>query len=194
MFNPGKVWKWDFEGYKGVQVPVGWIRAHVKIKPTEMDGNTAMRVGGGTEAKGRPSHQITIGPPDMKDFEIQADVLLQEQARKLASIGISNQRYNLIIRGNTGKLAIQSWQPHKRMAEEISFRSDPDVWYTMKMKVETTEDEAKIYGKVWKASEPEPEAWTIEATDPHPNQVGPPALYFYALADCYFDNVVVTQN
>ena len=39
-----------------------------------------------------------------------------------------------------------------------------------------------------------PEEWTIEATDPHPNHVGPPALYSYALADCYFDNVVVTQE
>lgn len=193
-FNPAKVWKWDFEGYKGVQVPVGWIRAHVKLKPADLDGNTAMKVSGGTQAKGRPSHQITIGPPDMKSFEIQSDILLKEQARKLGSIGISNQRYNFIVRGNTGKLAIQSWQPHKRMAKEIKFRSDPDVWYTMKMKVETTDEEAKIYGKVWKASEPEPKAWTIEATDPHPNQVGPPALYFYALADCYFDNVVVTQN
>ena len=175
MFNPAKVWEWDFEGYKGVQVPTSWIRAHVKLKPAEVDGTTAMKVAGGTEAKGRPSHQITIGPPGMKDFEIQADVLLLEQKRKLASIGLSNQRYNLIIRGNTGKLAIQSWQPHKRMAKEIKFRSDPDVWYTMKMKVETTADEAKVFGKVWKRDDPEPQEWTIEASDPHPNLEGPPA-------------------
>ena len=62
------------------------------------------------------------------------------------------------------------------------------------MKVETTAGEARIYGKVWKKSEPEPEEWTIEATDPHPNLMGPPGLYSYALSDCYFDNVIVTQN
>ena len=132
MFNTAKQWSWDFTGYQGVQVPTGWLRAHVKVKPNDLDGNTVLKVSGGTQAKGRPSHQITIGPHDMKNFVVQADVLLKEQKRKLASIGLSNQRYNLILRGNTSKLAIQSWQPHKRMAQEIRFRSDPDIWYTMK--------------------------------------------------------------
>ncbi len=194
MFSPAKVWSWDFEGYKGIRVPTSWIRAHIKIKPFDLDGNTVMKVAGGTQAKGRPSHQVTLGPPDMKNFEIQADVLMTEQKRKLASVGLSNQRYNFIVRGNTSKLALQSWQPHKRMAKEIKFRSDPDVWYTMKMKVESTETEAKVYGKVWKKSEAEPAEWTIEATDPHPNHVGPPAIYSYAQADCFFDNIVVTQK
>jgi hypothetical protein len=92
------------------------------------------------------------------------------------------------------KLALQSWQPHKRMAKEIKFRSDPDVWYTMKMKVDVADGVAKVYGKVWKRSEEEPAEWTIEQTDPHANEMGSPGLYFYALADCYFDNVIVTQH
>jgi hypothetical protein len=197
MFNPAGTWKWDFEGFKGVQVPPTWVRAFVKLKPFDLDGNTVMAVAGGNKIKGRPSHQITLGPPDMKNFEIQADVYMLEQKRKLASPGLSNQRYNLILKGNTGKLEIQSWGPHKRMAQEIKFRSDPDVWYTMKMKVETNNSDAgtaKIYGKVWKTSDAEPSEWTIEATDPNANEVGPPGLYFYAQADCYFDNVIVTKN
>ena len=153
-----------------------------------------MKVTGGSQAKGRPSHQVGLGTPDMKNYEIQADVLLKEQRRQLASIGLSCNRYNLIVRGNVSKLTIQSWAPHKRMAKEIKFRSDPDIWYTVKMKVETTEESATIFGKVWPRDEEEPAEWTIQTTDPHPNQNGSPGLYFYALADCYFDNVIVTQK
>jgi hypothetical protein len=130
----------------------------------------------------------------MKNYEIQADVMMKEAGRNLPRIGLSCNRYNLILRGNIGKLEILSWQAHKRMGQEVKFRSDPDVWYTLKMKVETTKDEAKVYGKVWKRGEAEPSEWTIEATDPHPNLSGSPGLYYYALADCYFDNVIVTQN
>lgn len=195
MFNPAKVWKWDFNALKPpVQTPDGWIRAHVKLKPFEVDGEKVLKVAGGSESKGRPSHQIGLGYPEMKNYEIQADVRLEEQRRQLGSIGLSCNRYNLILIGNTGKLEVQSWAPHKRMAKDVKFRSDPDVWYTMKMKVDVTDGVAKVYGKVWKRSESEPAEWTIEADDPHANENGSPGLFFYALADCYFDNVIVTQN
>jgi hypothetical protein len=170
------------------------MRAFAKLKPFEVDGEKVLKVTGGAEAKGRPSHQIGLGYGGMQDYEIQADVRLTEKRRQLGSIGLSNNRYNLILIGNSSKLEVLSWAPHKRMAKSVRFRSDPDVWYTMKMKVDVTNGEAKISGKVWKRDETEPEAWTIEVVDPHGNESGSPGLYFYALADCYFDNVIVTQN
>ncbi len=194
MFNPSKVWKWDFTGYKGKRVPASWIRAFVKLQPMDLEGNTVLKVTGGPGAKGRPSHQIGMGFPEMKGYEIQADVRLTEARRQLPSIGLSSHRYNLIMIGNTSKLSIESWPSEKRMATSVKFRSDPDVWYRMKMKVETSETEAKIYGKVWPRDKEEPADWTITATDPHPNQTGSPGLYYYALTDCYFDNVIVTQK
>lgn len=194
MFNPAKVWKWDFTGYKGVQVPSEWMRAHIKIKPAELDGEPVMKVNGGTDSKGRPSHQIGLGFAEMKNYTIQADVRMTEEKRKLPSIGLSCYRYNLIMKGNISKLSIQSWPAHKRMGKEIKFRSDPDIWYTMKMKVEVQDGQATVYGKVWKRDQPEPEAWTITQKDPHANESGSPGLYYYALADCYFDNVIVTQE
>ncbi len=195
MFNPAKVWKWDFNSLKPpVGVPAGWMRAFAKLKPFEVDGEKVLKVTGGAEAKGRPSHQIGLGYAGMKNYEIQADVRLTEKRRQLGSIGLSNNRYNLILIGNSSKLEVLSWAPHKRMAKSVRFRSDPDVWYTMKMKVDVTDGEAKIFGKVWKRDEAEPDAWTIEVVDPNGNESGSPGLYFYALADCYFDNVIVTQN
>ena len=194
VFNPAKVWKWDFEGYKGVKVPPTWCRAHIKIKPVEMDGNTVMKVTGGSKIKGRPSHHISIGPPTMKDYTIQADVQMTEQRRQLASVGLSANRYDVYLKGNVGKLQVRSWPPHLRMAKTIKFPSDPKVWYTMKMKVETTDAEATIYGKVWKRDAEEPADWSIVAKDPHPNLNGSPGLIFYAQADCFFDNVILTKS
>jgi hypothetical protein len=62
------------------------------------------------------------------------------------------------------------------------------------MKVDQTKEAATIYGKVWKRGEAEPADWTMQTTDPHPNLAGAPGLYYYAQADCYFDNVIVTQE
>ena len=194
MFNPAKVWKWDFTGYKGLRVPPTWLKAHVKLKPFEVDGESVLKVTGGPGVKGRPSHQVAIGPPEMKNYEIQADVRLTEARRQLPSIGVSCHRYNLIMIGNTSKLSVESWPSQKRMSKDVKFRSDPDIWYTMKLKVDASESEAKLFGKVWKRGEAEPGEWTIEATDPHPNLSGSPGLYYYALTDAYFDNVIVTQN
>lgn len=194
MLSPESTWKWDFTGYKGKRVPATWNRAFIKLQPFDLDGDTVLKVTGGAGAKGRPSHQIGIGVPQMKGYEVQADVRLTEARRQLPDIGISVHRYNLIMIGNTGKLSIESWPSEKRMEKNIKFRSDPDVWYTMKMKVDVEDGKAKISGKVWKRDEAEPTGWTIRATDPHPNLNGSPGLYYYSLADCYFDNVIVKQK
>jgi outer membrane protein assembly factor BamB len=194
MFNTNPVWKWDFEGYKGVQVPPTWNRAHIKLKPMDLDGNTVMNLAGMGQGKGRPSHMVMIGDPGMHDYTISADVMMKEQNRQVPSIGIIANRYIFMIKGNNGKISIQSWPPHLRMAKLASFRSDPDVWYSMKMTVKIANNEAQVFGKVWKKGEPEPADWTLTATDPHPNETGSPGLYVYALADCIFDNVVVEFN
>jgi hypothetical protein len=188
---PELPWEWDFEGFADKQLPPTWIGAAGKLAPAEIDGSMVIKE---TVGRGRPSTYIWIGPPDMQGYTIRADVMMREETRRLPSIGITAQRYNLILKGNVSKLAVQSWAPHLRMAKEIRFRSDPDVWYTMKLKVDIQEDGAHVLGRVWKRDDAEPESWTIEAVDPHANQNGSPGLYLYALADCYFDNVRVTKE
>ena len=107
---------------------------------------------------------------------------------------MTDQRYSLIIKGNNIKLSIQSWPAHLRMAKEIKFVSKPDQWYTMKMRVDVEDGVADIKGKVWEQGKEEPAEWTIETDDPHANEQGSPGLYGYALADCYFDNVIVSKD
>jgi hypothetical protein len=188
---PQVPWKWDFEQFQGKASPATWINAFLKLQPEEVDGSVAMR---NSPGKARPSLYIWLGPSTMTGYEIQADVMLREQKRKLSSLGVTANRYNLILKGNNMKLSVQSWAPHLRMAKEIRFRSDPDVWYTMKLRVDIDDDGAHVKGKVWPRDEAEPAEWTIEQLDPHPNLNGSPGLYLYSLADGYFDNVVVKEK
>ena len=188
---PSLPWKWTFDGYKGKRVPATWINAFLKLQPREVEGETVLRGGAG---KGRPSAMVWLGPADMKNYTVQADMLLKEQRRRLPSGGITVNRYNLILKGNTSKLALQSWAPHLRMAKQVKYRSDPDVWYTMKLQVDIEDDGAHVRGKVWKRAEAEPSEWTIETVDPHPNTEGSPGIYMYRLADLYYDNVIVTEK
>ena len=187
---PSLPWKWDFEGYAGVRVPPTWINSFLKLKPTEVDGTVALKR---TPGRGRPSTYFWIGMPEMKEYTVQADVLMKDQKRKMANIGLTAHRYNFILKGNTGRLAIQSWAPHLRMAKEVRFRSKPDIWYTIKMTVRLEDDGAHVMGKVWMRDKEEPTDWTLEAVDPHPNLEGSPGLYVYNLADSYYDNVIVSE-
>ncbi|MCH2210516.1 MAG: PQQ-binding-like beta-propeller repeat protein [Fuerstiella sp.] len=187
---PQLPWKWDFEDYAGKRVPPTWINSFIKLQPADVDGSVALKR---TPGRGRPSTYFWLGMPEMKEYTIQADVLMKEQKRKLANIGVTAHRYNFILKGNTGRLAIQSWAPHLRMAKEIRYRSKPDVWYTIKMTVRVKDDGAHVMGKVWKRDETEPTEWTLETVDPHPNLEGSPGLYVYNLADSYYDNVQVSE-
>lgn len=187
---PPLPWKWTFTGYKEKQVPATWVGAFGKLTPriSESEVTLANRPG-----PGKPSGTIWIGPPDMKEYTVAADVLLREEKRRLSSVGLAANRYNLILAGNTNKLLIQDWAPHLPL-KETRFRVEPKTWYTMKMRVDVRDKEARVRGKVWNRAQPEPADWTIEAVDPQPIDHGSPGLYYYALAEAEFDNVLVTQS
>ena len=192
-FNASKDWSWDFEAFTGVAAPPTWVRAFAKLKPLKIENNTVMAIAGPSDkTKGRPSHTTWLGLPDMKNYTIQADVLIKGQGRQLANIGISANRYSLMIKGGQGKLQVYSWPPHLHNAKEVPFKVESNVWYTLKFKVDVRDGKAFIFGKAWKTSDAEPEAWTLEHVDPHPNESGSPGLCFYALTDCMYDNVKVT--
>lgn len=192
MFSTNDQWSWDFEGLKGIQVPPYWMRAHIKVKPMDMDGNTVLKAAGIGSGKGRPSHTIWLGSEDMKNYTVQADVFMTEKRRQMPRVGVAANRYTFLIDGNRGKLSIRTWQPHLRLGAEERFASKPDTWYSIKIKVEIVDGEAKISGKVWEQGADEPEDWSITAVDPHPNESGSPGLFYYATTDCMFDNVIVS--
>ncbi|MBY0457128.1 MAG: hypothetical protein K2V38_07315 [Gemmataceae bacterium] len=153
-----------------------------------------------------------VTEPTAADYTIQADIMSGLVGDKLADAGLVNSRYTLILDGKpdpeTGKrtLRITAWEVKPRINAVAEFDWQPDAWYTVKFAVELTDKGALLRCKAWKKGDKEPEKWTLEFLDPHPNKLGAAGLYGYisnvtdvggkiaAGSPLYFDNLSITPN
>ena len=186
---PGLPWHEDFEGVEAGGNPAHWVGAGTKFKVRDLAGNKVLvkppaRVG-------LHRSNVYLGPPGMKGYVVQADLMGTWDKRKRPDMGLIANRYTLDMMGNHQQLQIRSWASDLRMAVTSPFAWVPGVWYTMKMEVEVEDDAAIVRGKVWPRDEEEPREWTITARDPLPNREGSPGLYGYSPAEIYYDNVKV---
>ena len=186
---PPLPWTEDFENVELEKAPSHWIAATNKYFVREKDGNKVLVKT--TVQRGLNKSNVYIGPPTMKNYQIQVDLLGTRNKRRLPDMGLIANRYTLDMQGRQQRLQIRSWASDLRMAKTIDFAWDADVWYTMKMKVEVIDDKAVISGKVWRTSESEPDEWTITAEDPLPNREGSPGIYAYSATEIYYDNLKV---
>ena len=182
-------WTEDFETVKLEKIPTHWIGATGKFFVREKDGNKVLVKT--PVQRGLNRSNVYLGPSTMKDYQIQVDLMGTKDKRRLPDMGLIANRYTLDMMGRHQRLQIRSWASDLRMAKTIDFAWETDVWYTMKMTVETTTDKAIIRGKVWRRGEPEPEAWTITTEDPLPNREGSPGIYGYSATEIYYDNLKV---
>ncbi|HVR29085.1 MAG TPA: PQQ-binding-like beta-propeller repeat protein, partial [Thermoanaerobaculia bacterium] len=137
---------------------------------------------------------LILGPPWFGSYTIQADVLGTQSGRRRSDGGVIANGYILELMGNHQRLDLRSWEAMLRVERKVAFPWEVDRWYTMKLRIDTGEDTATVRGKVWPKGEPEPEAWTVEAVDPHPVRSGSPGLTGYSPAELFFDNVTITGN
>jgi outer membrane protein assembly factor BamB len=231
---PPLTWKFDFNDIElkpdpnnpnappTGEPPLTWIGARYRHKIMEKDGDKVM-VKITTIPRGTRS-QCWMGPPDMHDYTIQADLRGQRttqpagaavavssdatgaevnssssesQALGLPDMGLVAQRYTLDMMGNSQQLQIRSWPPQvaRRFSKTIPFHWDGDKWYTVKFSASAENGKAVLRGKVWPRGEKEPDKWTIEAVDDVPNLRGSPGLFGQSnISEIYIDNVVVTPN
>lgn len=189
---PPLPWKWDMEGLTGKAVPAGWLNAGGKLAPEEKDGTTVLKSSAGA---GKSGFHVPIGPPSLSRYVVQADAMV-EGKRSLFSVGLLANRYEFVCKANTLKLAVHTWPAHLRLNKEIKFTAEPGTWYTLKMAVSVEDGKALVRGKIWKRGETEPAEWTLEQTDPNPNDHGSPGLFTYRItatdAFAYYDNVIVS--
>jgi len=157
-----------------------------------MDGNRVLAKGPSPRKIHR--HITFLGAHDDSEYTIEADLMGSRDGRKQADVGLINSGYTFDLMGNHQRLEIRSWASALRMAERLDFAWQPNVWYRMKLRVDTDDDRALIRGKVWPKTETEPEEWQITAEDPLPIRQGSPGLYGYSPTPVYFDNVKVTSN
>ncbi len=195
---PALPWSFDFEGLS--DLPVTWVGARYRHVIRPMDGsNVAVKIS--TIPKGTRSRSW-MGPTDLHDYTIQAEVRGAANGDQQPDIGLIAQGYTLDMKGDHQRLQIRTWDaqvgsPDRslRMAKTIDFAWEPNTWYVMKLSVANEGGKAIVRGKVWPKSEKEPEAWTIEAVDDVPNTAGAPGLFGNATdAEIYLDNITVTPN
>ena len=186
---PPLPWQEDFESIEEGKSPPHWVRATNRFVVREMDGNKVLVKP--PARRGLHRSNVYIGPPNMKDYTLQVDLLGTKPKRNLPDMGLIANRYTLEMQGNHQRLQVLSWRSDLRMAKWVDFKWEPNVWYTMKMTVDIVDDTAHVKGKVWAKDEPEPEEWTIIVEDPLPNREGSPGVYGYSPAEIYYDNLKV---
>ena len=132
----------------------------------------------------------------MSNYTVKIDLMGTRNKRRLPDMGLVANRYILDLQGIHQRLQVRSWSSDLRMAKQVNFKWETDVWYAMKMRVDVdlVNEEAIVLGKVWKKSDPEPNQWTIKAIDPLPNKTGSPGIYGYSAAEIYYDNLKVTRT
>ena len=189
---PQLPWSEDFESIKEGKSPPHWVRATNRFVVREMDGNKILVKP--PARRGLHRSNVYIGPPNMKNYIVQVDLLGTKPKRNMPDMGLIANRYTLEMQGNHQRLQVLSWRSDLRMAKWIDFKWEPNVWYTMKMTVDIVDDTAHVKGKVWTKGEPEPEEWTITVEDPLPNREGSPGIYGYSPAEIYYDNLKVWRN
>ena len=186
---PNLPWTEDFESVEVGKNPLHWVWGGRGFTVEEKEGNKVLARP--PAARGLDRANLYVGPPNLKGYTIQADLMGTKNRRRLPDMGLIANRYTMDMQGIHQRLEVRSWASDLRMRQFIDFNWDVDVWYTMKMKVDIEDGKAIIRGKVWKKEEAEPDAWTIEVEDPLPVQEGSPGLYGYSPATIYYDNVKV---
>lgn len=185
-------WSEDFESYEAGKNPSWWIGAGPKFPVQEKDGGKVL-------AKppvkvGLDRSDVYMGPAALSNYTIQADLLGSIKGRKRPDLGLINSGYTMDLMGAHQKVQVRSWASDMRIEKSTPFEWQPDVWYTMKFRVDQQGDKALVRGKVWKRGEAEPADWMVSVEDPHPIRQGSPGLYGYSAANLYYDNVKVTVN
>ncbi len=187
-------WTETFEQYADGAVPAGWINATAgKFSIVTLDGQKVLQKAPDVTIFKRL--RAFIGPPDWSNYTFEADVRATTRRRQMSDIGITAQRYSLVLYGNSQQLKLEPWEPETQRTVTVPFTWKADTWYHLKLRVENTADgKVRARGKVWPTGEPEPAQWMIDKTDPIGNKQGAPGLFVDAEFGAYIDNLKLVAN
>jgi len=187
-------WTETFDSYADGAVPPGWINAVAgKFSITTLDGQKVLQKAPDSTIFQRV--RMFIGPTDWSNYSFEADVRGTTKRRQMSDIGITAQRYSLVLYGNAQQLKIEPWEPEVQRTVVVPFAWKADTWYHLKLRVENMPDgKVAARGKAWAVGDSEPAAWTIEKIDPIGNHQGAPGLFVAAEFGAYLDNFKIASN
>ena len=204
---PGLPIKQDFEAFNLTETttnaveaptpfaypPLPWIGARFKFEVRDKDGSKAL-----TKTVDNPFFRratVFMGSPLLKNYTIEADVMSDGNKRKMSDIGLINQRYKVLLKGNEKTLEINSNEELFKFS--VPFNWSPNTWYHLKTRVDVTGNGSGVVrAKAWKKGDAEPEAWTQEVPVKEAHTTGCPGIFGFSAQDMrvYIDNVSVTAN
>jgi outer membrane protein assembly factor BamB len=184
----------DFESYTDAAVPAGWINAVAgKFSIATVDGQKVLQKAADNTLFKRM--RMFMGAADWSNYTIEADVRTPTRRRQQGDIGLTAQRYSLVLYGNSQRLKIEAWEPETTRTVTVPFAWKPDVWYHLKLRVENQANNTTLVrGKAWAKGEPEPSAWTIEKSDPIGNRQGYPGVFMDVEFGAQLDNLKIAAN
>jgi outer membrane protein assembly factor BamB len=187
-------WTEPFASFADGAIPAGWVQAQAgKLSVTTLNGEKVLQKAPDDTIFKRA--RVFFGPTDWANYTFQADVRAPERRRQMGDVGITAQRYSLVLYGTSQQLKIEPWEPETTRTVKTNFAWKPDTWYRLKLRVENmTEGRVRVQGKAWAVGEPEPSAWTLEKIDPIGNREGAPGLFLDAQFGAYLDNFALTAN
>jgi outer membrane protein assembly factor BamB len=181
------------DGVRFAYPPLPWIGARFKFEVRELNGSKVLAKAIDNLFFARAT--VFLGAPDAKNYTIEADVMSDGNRRKMSEVGVINQRYAIVLKGNDQKIEITSNFERLRVATD--FKWSPKEWYHLKSRVDIAADGTGVVrAKAWKKGDPEPDAWTLEAPHKTAHQQGSPGLFGFSpqAERVYIDNVTVTAN
>src|SRR5262249_2438480 len=161
--------------------PLPWnsARFRFEVREKEVDGVKTKALTKTIDNKLFQRAQVFIGFPDMNNYTVEADVLSEGNRRKMSEVGVINQRYIIVLKGNSQELEVNSNQ--ERIKHAVKFAWAPNTWYHLKARVDVTPDgSGMVRGKAWKRGDPEPAAWNIEVPHKRAHASGSPGLFGFA--------------
>jgi outer membrane protein assembly factor BamB len=187
-------WTETFESYADAAVPPGWINATAgKFSVTTLEGQKVLQKAPDNTIFKRL--RAFIGPTDWSNYTVEADMRAPTRRRQMADVGITAQRYTLVLYGNAQQLKLEPWEPETERTVTKPFTWKADTWYHLKLRVENMPDgKVRARGKAWPTGEAEPGDWTIDKVDPIGNRQGAPGLFVDAEFGAYVDNLKIVAN
>ncbi|MBI3405924.1 MAG: PQQ-binding-like beta-propeller repeat protein [Acidobacteria bacterium] len=175
--------------------PPAWVNAATKYAVKETDGKKYLTKIAQIQHTFYLRARTFMGPSDLSNYTIEADVRSPIRRRQQGDIGVVAQGFQLLLFGSHQKLDIQSWQPEVERIASVPFEWQPDTWYHLKLRVENLPDgSVRAQGKAWPTGTPEPGKWTVERVDPIGPRSGSPGLFGSAPFEMLFDDVKVYAN
>ncbi|MGB8169653.1 MAG: PQQ-binding-like beta-propeller repeat protein [Chthoniobacteraceae bacterium] len=173
--------------------PLPWNAARFRFEVRDKDGNKALVKT--IDNKRVQRGMVFINRADLGNYTVEADVLSEGNKRKMSEVGLVNQRYLIVLKGNAQAIEVSSNQ--ELFIKSVPFKWSPNEWYHLKTRVDVAGDGSGVVrGKAWKKGEPEPEAWTIEVPHKHAHEEGSPGLFSFVPQEqrAWIDNIAVTPN